>query len=66
MRAQVKWFDNRRGWGFLVLEDGREVFVHHRHLKGRGFRTLRAGEAVACEVATGEHGLHATDVRRPE
>ena len=42
--GNVKWFDNRRGLGFLVLADGREAFVHHEVLPGRGRRALRAGE----------------------
>jgi CspA family cold shock protein len=65
MHARVKWFDNTRGWGFLVLDDGRQVFVHHRHVAGgRGFRALRPGEAVDCEVVEGERGFHAANVRR--
>jgi CspA family cold shock protein len=62
MRARVKWFDNRRGWGFLVLEDGREVFVHHSDLAGSGYRALRAGQEVDCDLAAGERP-HATGVR---
>jgi CspA family cold shock protein len=63
VRARVKWFDNKRGWGFLVLEDGREVFVHHRDVAGAGLRTLRPGQEVDCEVAEGERGAHAVGVR---
>ena len=63
MRALVKWFDNRRGWGFVVLADGREAFVHHRHLVQRGYRALRPDQEVECEVAPDERGLEATEVR---
>lgn len=63
MRARVKWFDNRRGWGFVVLDDGREAFVHHRHLVQRGYRALRPGQVVECDVTPGERGLEATRVR---
>jgi len=63
VRARVKWFDNRRGWGFVVLADGREAFVHHRHLVQRGYRALRPDQEVECEVLPGERGLEATDVR---
>lgn len=63
MQARVKWFDNRRGWGFLVLDDGREAFVHHRKLVQQGYRALRPGQQVECEVEKAERGLVATDVR---
>ncbi len=65
MHARVKWFDNARGWGFLLLDDGREVFVHHRDLAEpeKGFRALRPGQEVECDVAEGERGPHAARVR---
>jgi len=65
MRARVKWFDNRRGWGFLVLEDGREVFVHHKDLEGAGggFRSLKPGQEVECDLTEDERGAHAVAVR---
>ena len=50
MRATVKWFDNRRGWGFLMLEDGRDAFVHHSALEGRGYVALHAGQPVECKL----------------
>jgi CspA family cold shock protein len=62
----VKWFDNRRGWGFLVLADGREAFVHHTHLVQRGYRTLRPDRVVECDVVEGERGLEAARVRMVE
>ncbi|MCK6462191.1 MAG: cold shock domain-containing protein [Planctomycetes bacterium] len=65
MRGRVKWFDNARGWGFLVLDDGREVFVHWKDIAGAGgFRALRAREEVECDVAERERGAHAANVRR--
>jgi CspA family cold shock protein len=61
----VKWFDNARGWGFLVLDDEREVFVHFKDVaEGGGFRALRPGEEVDCDVVDGERGPHAANVRR--
>ena len=63
MQGRVKWFDNRRGWGFLALDDGREVFVHFKDVAGGGFRALRPGEEVDCEVVEAERGLHAANVR---
>jgi CspA family cold shock protein len=64
MHARVKWFDNTRGWGFLVLDDGREVFVHHTAIEPKaGFRALCANEPVECDLREDERGLHATGVR---
>jgi len=66
MHGRGKGFDNARGLGFLALDDGREVFVHWKDVAGgRGFRALRPGEEVDCDVALGERGAHATNVRRP-
>lgn len=59
----MKWFDNARGWGLLLLEDGSPLFVHQRDLALKGFRVLRPGEEVDCEIAEDEHGRHAVDVR---
>lgn len=66
MRGRVKWFDNAKGFGFLALDDGREVFIHFKALaEERGFRALRPGEIVECEVAEGDRGPRAANVRRP-
>ena len=61
--GSVKWFDNRKGWGFLVLDEGGEVFVHQRDLEGHGFRALRPGQKVQFEIVEDERGPHARNVR---
>jgi CspA family cold shock protein len=61
--GQVKWFDNRKGWGFITQSDGQDVFVHYRNITGDGFKTLKDGQAVEFDVVQGEKGLHAENVR---
>lgn len=61
--GHVKWFDNRRGWGYLSLDDGAEVFVHHKDIEGKGFKALRPGARVTCELTEDERGPRAVNVR---
>lgn len=61
--GQVKWFDNRKGWGFLSQADGEEVFVHYRNVEGEGFRKLKDGQEVEFDVVEGDKGLYAENVR---
>ena len=59
----VKWFNNKKGFGFIVGDDSDEdVFVHYSAIKGDGFRTLLKGAAVEFEVERGPKGLHAASV----
>lgn len=60
----VKWFNDRKGFGFITLEDGNDVFVHFSAVQGEGFRTLKEGEAVEFEVIPGARGPQATNVVR--
>ena len=62
----VKWFNNSKGYGFIEFDDGPDVFVHYSAIEGTGFRTLAEGDQVEFEVAEGDKGLHATDVRKIE
>jgi len=62
--GNVKWFDNRKGWGFITHAEGQDVFVHFRNIEGDGFRKLKDGEQVEFEVVEGEKGLFAENVRR--
>ena len=60
----VKWFNNAKGYGFLVSEQTNEdVFVHYSTVEGEGFKVLNEGQPVEYEVETGPKGLHATMVR---
>lgn len=58
----VKWFSNKRGYGFIRRSDGTEIFVHHTDIQGDGFRTLRAGERVQFQTRTDERGPRAAYV----
>lgn len=60
----VKWFSPRKGYGFITMEDGQEVFVHYTSIDGSGFRSLQQGEQVQFEVAQGPKGLQASRVNR--
>ena len=60
----VKWFNDRKGYGFIQRESGQDVFVHFSGIKGEGFRTLYEGDQVAFEVEDGERGPQAIDVVR--
>src|SRR5579885_144890 len=60
----VKWFSPKKGYGFITMEDGQEVFVHYSAIDGSGFRSLEQGEKVQFEVAQGTKGLQASSVSR--
>jgi cold shock protein len=60
----VKWFSPKKGYGFITMEDGQEVFVHYTAIDGTGFRSLQEGDKVEFEVAQGPKGLQAANVIR--
>lgn len=62
----VKWFDSKKGFGFLLNDAGRDVFVHFSCIEGDGFRSLKDGEKVEYEEIEGSKGLSAKAVRRME
>ena len=60
----VKWFDESKGFGFIVREDGgKDVFVHYSAIAGGGFKTLAEGQKVTFEVQDGQKGPSATNVQ---
>ena len=59
----VKWFNNDKGYGFIARDEGPDVFVHHSAIQMNGFRTLTEGQRVEFEVAAGDKGDQARNVR---
>ena len=63
MIGKVKWFDAKKGFGFIEQEAGEDIFVHFREIKTDGFKTLKDGQEVEFEIENGDKGLQATDVK---
>lgn len=65
--GKVKWFDNKKGYGFIIDENsGQDVFVHHSSILGDGYKTLNENEPVQFEVFESGKGLKAQNVERTE
>ncbi|MBL4911121.1 MAG: cold-shock protein [Alteromonadaceae bacterium] len=62
MTGRVKWFDEKKGFGFIEAQDGKDVFVHFRAIQGDGFKTLTDGQEVSFEVEQGQKGPQAVNV----
>jgi CspA family cold shock protein len=63
-RGQVKWFDPKKGFGFIHGPDGHDVFVHYSQIEGDGFRSLEDGETVDYDLVESEKGYQARTVQR--
>ncbi len=63
LEGTVKWFSNAKGYGFIELSTGKEVFVHYSAIETAGYRSLSEGQKVAFELEQGLKGEHATQVR---
>jgi len=66
IHGEVKWFDPKKGYGFIVGPEGQDVFVHFSQILGDGFRSLKDGEPVDYDLIEGDKGLQARDVKRSE
>ena len=60
----VKWFDNAKGYGFIINDDGEDVFVHYRSIEGDGYKTLAEGQQVEYLQTKSEKGWQAAEVIR--
>ena len=61
-QGTVKWFNGDKGFGFISVEGGDDVFVHYSAIQSDGFRTLEEGQRVEFEVVEGQRGLQAANV----
>ena len=62
--GKVKWFNNAKGYGFILNEEGGEdLFVHYSAIQMDGYKTLKAGQEVSYEVVEGPKGLHAVNIQ---
>ncbi len=64
--GRVKWFNDAKGFGFITLDEGPDVFVHYSQISGDGFRTLEEGDTVEFDVKEGPKGLLAERVTKSE
>ena len=62
--GKVKWFNNEKGYGFIEVEGGDDVFVHFTAIQGQGFKTLEEGEEVSFEIVEGNRGPQAANVTK--
>lgn len=59
----VKWFNNAKGYGFILPDDGGEdLFAHYSSIEMDGYKTLKAGQSVSFDTIGGDKGLHATNI----
>ncbi len=61
-QGKVKWFNARKGYGFIAGEDGQDIFVHYASISSDGYKTLNEGQDVTYDVVKGEKGLRAENV----
>ncbi len=64
MNGKVKWFDSSKGYGFIVSEEGKDVFVHFSQIIQDGYKTLEEGQEVTFDVEVGEKGQLAKNVKK--
>ncbi|MFZ2290289.1 MAG: cold shock domain-containing protein CspD [Halopseudomonas yangmingensis] len=65
--GKVKWFNNAKGYGFIVADDQNEdLFAHYSAIQMDGYRTLRAGQPVRFEIVKVDSGLHAVNIQSAE
>ena len=62
MTGKVKWFDGKKGYGFITAENGKEIFVHFSGIVKDGFKSLNEGQAVEFEIGTSAKGEQAINV----
>lgn len=64
--GKVKWFSNKKGYGFIQTDEGKDVFVHYSAIKEDGYRSLTQGQDVEYEISDGPQGPQAANVMKRE
>jgi cold shock protein len=64
LQGKVKWFNNSKGYGFIGLDEGADVFVHYSAIEGDGFKSLQEGDSVEFEIVQGQKGPQADKVTK--
>lgn len=64
MQGTVKWFNAKRGYGFIVGENGKDIFIHFTDIQAEGFKTLNDGDIVEYELVNAEKGLKAVNIKK--
>ena len=62
MQGKVKWFNRKKGFGFITTDEGTDIFVHYKDIVGEGYKCLDKGATVSFEVYEGEKGPQAANV----
>ena len=63
-QGTVKWFNAKKGYGFISDSEGKDVFVHFSAIQGKGFKTLEEGQSVSFEIEEGPRGKQASNVTK--
>ncbi|QLF91805.1 cold shock domain-containing protein CspD [Pseudomonas sp. ABC1] len=67
LSGKVKWFNNAKGYGFIVADgESEDLFAHYSAIQMDGYKTLKAGQAVKFEIIQGPKGLHAVNIQNPQ
>jgi CspA family cold shock protein len=61
-KGKVKWFNSKKGYGFIEMDEGKDIFVHHTEIQDHGFRSLDEGQQVEFEIRQSAKGEHAANV----
>ena len=64
MKGVVKWFNDKKGYGFIADEEGNELFVHYQDIQGEGFKSLLENDNIEFDVGEGQKGPKAMNVRK--